>query len=291
MNKKFDIGKLKIPLLISWAVTHRCTRQCRYCRISGVKRPEMGTAQAHAVIDRLAKQGTMLICFSGGEPLVRDDIGELFAHCRKKGIDFDISSNGDLVRQKIKAVRKCRLLVISMDGPKEVHDAVRGKGAFSTAASAALEAKENGVPVYLRTVLSRHNLHCIDETLAVAELIKIPVIFQPVTKNYYGSTKRNDALPIASAYRTAMDRIIARKREGHPYIQNSEQVLNYLRRWPARSPIDCVSGKVFFHIFPDGQMTHCIWGKDPRKPEAKCDGCWDAAACNFNFSFFKRKLG
>ncbi|MFA6358393.1 MAG: radical SAM protein [Candidatus Omnitrophota bacterium] len=298
-----NLENSKIPLLISWAVTHRCTQRCRYCKIWKLPCSELNTKQAFSIIDQLSELGTILICFSGGEPLVREDIGDILGYTYKKKITFDISSNGFLVKQRIKQIKNARLIVLSLDGPQVIHDKIRGEGSYLEVIEAAALLRKQNIPVYFRTVLSKMNLGSLDDILKLSRRMGIQIMFQPATSTYYGSSRQNQFAPVVQDYRKVIDRLIMKKENGEQCIHNSLKVLKYLRRWPLAASIPCVSGRVFFHIFPDGRISGCIWGKNPKHIKAKsglvlgiekaiasipidkCAGCWDAAACNFNFTF------
>lgn len=295
---------LKRPLLISWALTHRCNQRCLYCKIWKRNCRELGKKQVFSIIDQLSALGTILICFSGGEPLIREDSGDILEYTHKKGILFDISTNGFFVKKRLKQIKNARLICLSLDGPAGIHDIIKKAGSYSRAIDSAILLKRENIPVYFRTVLSKINLESIDYILKLALKLKIKVIFQPVTRTYYGSGKHNEFMPLINHYRAAIGKLIKEKESGNPYIQNSLKVLDYFKKWPFPAQIPCVSGKIFFHISPDGKFYPCIWGKNLRYLKAKsclkqgiakaiesiseenCEGCWDAAACNFNFSFF-----
>ena len=301
----------RAPLLISWALTYRCNQRCLYCQIQKIKCRELSTKEILAVIDELALMKTILICLSGGEPLLRDDIGEITACLRKKNIAFDISSNGSLIKKKISEIEGVRLLCLSLDGPEDLHDRIRGKkGAYRDVLEAARIAKKKKIAVYFRTVLSRLNLDRVDYILSIAKGLGIKVLFQPATKFIYGTGRLNPFAPPVQRYRKVIDKLMLEKKNGNNCIHSPPVVLKYIRQWPGRKRIYCCSGKIFFHIGPDGMLYPCIWGRDPEiiegrdclkmgikeavaslpEAKAKCDGCLDIAACGFNLSLFSYSL-
>ncbi|MFC1658037.1 radical SAM protein [Candidatus Omnitrophota bacterium] len=304
------LQKAKSPFLISWALTHRCNHNCLYCQIYKIKCREMNTKEALRIINELAAMGVMLICLSGGEPLLRDDIGEIINFIRKKKIAFDISSNGYLVEEKISQIDGLRALCLSLDGPQEIHDYIRRKkGAYKRVLEAARLAKKKKIPVYFRTVLSRLNLNRIDFILNLASRLEIGVLFQPATENLYGTDIKNPIAPFQKKYREAIDKLIMEKQKGNRFIQSPLPVLRYIRQWPLAARIDCISEKIFFHLGPDGKIYPCIWnrnlhalrGQDCLKLGVKkaiaalakspvCNGCWDVAAYGLNYSYLNTSL-
>lgn len=298
-----------VPLLISWALTYRCNQRCLYCQIRKIRCRELKTEEVFSVIDELAWMKTILICLSGGEPLFRDDIGEITDCLRKKKIAFDISSNGSLIKKKISQIEGTRVLCLSLDGPEKLHDRIRGrKGAYKEVLEAARIAKKRRISVYFRTVLSKLNLNQVDYILGIAKESEVKVLFQPATQLIYGTGRLNPFTPSSREYRSTIDKLMIEKKNGNEYIHSSLSVLKYIRQWPTPKRIFCSSGKIFFHIGPDGMIYPCIWGRDPEiiegrdclkmgfkkaimaLPKVNCNGCWDVAACEFNLSLFNIHL-
>ena len=76
------------PLIMAYFVTFRCNLQCSYCDYTRNKfsslHPELGTKEAKEVL-RICREGVPSIGFTGGEPLMRDDIVELVRTARDLG--------------------------------------------------------------------------------------------------------------------------------------------------------------------------------------------------------------
>ncbi len=95
MNKRFfktilpivasRFGK-KTPLEVMYRITTRCNLRCKYCGIWRQKPKEMNTEQIKTAIKEFADAGTINWAFTGGEPLLRRDLGELINFANDKGI-------------------------------------------------------------------------------------------------------------------------------------------------------------------------------------------------------------
>jgi MoaA/NifB/PqqE/SkfB family radical SAM enzyme len=113
------------------------------------RRAEMGLADWRRVVDELAEHGTASLLLRGGEVFLHPDILALIKYIRGKGIFVSIDTNGtQLARFAEDLVRLGGIhLTVSVDGPEEIHDSVRGvKGTFrkvreGLAAVAAAEEK------------------------------------------------------------------------------------------------------------------------------------------------------
>jgi MoaA/NifB/PqqE/SkfB family radical SAM enzyme len=142
------------PLSVSYTVTNRCNKKCAYCKVWDTKEKELGTEEALGIIDELGEMGCQRLGLTGGEPLLRKDIGEIIGRAKEKGIFTGLVTNGSLVPKRIEELKELDLLQVSLDGPKEVHDKHRGKGAYKEAIKAIRIARENDMRVWVTTVLT-----------------------------------------------------------------------------------------------------------------------------------------
>lgn len=147
---------------VTWGVTHVCNLRCAHCYDAAPgNRADLTTAQAGAVIDRLAEVGVRFIAFSGGEPLLRRDLFQLIDRCNLKQIGFAMRSNATrvtpLVAQRLSEAG-LQVAGISLDGATaDAHDAVRGAGAFDQTRAGIEALLAAGIRVNIEVVLTRRN--------------------------------------------------------------------------------------------------------------------------------------
>ncbi len=132
---------MNFPETVSLTITNACNLRCRMCgqwseegyMRRSAPRAEMGLADWKRVVDETADHGLKLLLLRGGEAFLYPDIIPLLEHIRSKGIFAAIDTNGtQLGRYAADLVRIGNLhLTVSVDGPEEIHDSVRGvKGTF-----------------------------------------------------------------------------------------------------------------------------------------------------------------
>lgn len=243
----------KLPLLTSWNLTFHCNKRCTYCASPYLKVPELDTQEVIAGIDAFHALGMRWITFSGGEPLLRKDIGQLVNHCKDKGIVTFISTNGTLLPRRIEDIKRVDRVTISLDGAEEVHDRIRGAGAFAEAVEAIKVAQAHGIRVGLTCVLSAHNLDTTDQVLDFAAEQGVYCMFQPATKWLDSGTDPNPIAPETEPYRKTVDVLIRKKKSG-AHIANSLAGLRHLRHWPDPAPIRSTAGSVTCTVEPDGKV-------------------------------------
>ena len=86
-------------MIVSWMTTNRCNLKCEHCYQDAAEcdSRELTTAEGKAMIEQIARAGFKIMIFSGGEPLMRDDIFELVAHAAAQGLRPVFGSNGTLI--------------------------------------------------------------------------------------------------------------------------------------------------------------------------------------------------
>ena len=152
--------------VVFWNLTDHCNLSCAHCYNRsgpGCKTGgELSTEEALRLIDDLAEMQIPLILFTGGEPLMREDIWVLARHAEKKGIKMALSTNGTListeVARRIKEVG-IEYAGISLDGAQAgTHDRFRNlPGAFELTVAAFTSCREAGLRCGVRVTLTKEN--------------------------------------------------------------------------------------------------------------------------------------
>ncbi|MBN2056775.1 radical SAM protein [bacterium] len=289
----------RVPLVVGWSLTKRCNLSCRYCGIWRKDHRELTTAQVADLIRQMASAGTRRISFTGGEPLMREDIGEIISHCRRHGITVGMNSNGLLVADRIDELTGLDLLKLSLDGPREVHDAVRGAGTFDGVMKAVAAARSRGIKVNFLSVVSTENAHRLRELVSIAEDCGCRMTFQPATPMELGGTAENPITPRVEFVEVVRELI--RMRAKHRAVATSLPVLHHFLTWPEGARITCAGGRVSCRVEPDGRVYHCgrvlVRGVTNDAlavgfrnaflalPPMACVNCWCAPRLEMNFIY------
>jgi MoaA/NifB/PqqE/SkfB family radical SAM enzyme len=289
---------VRLPLIVSWAVTNRCNLSCLYCGRWKSSPRELDTPAIFSIIDELKSAGTRLVSFTGGEPLLREDIGEIIGYCLKKGLLVNINSNGTLFASKAGALSGLYSVRFSLDGPAEVNDPIRGPGTFGKVMEAIEEAKSRKIKTYIATVLSKYNLDSVDYLVALAQEKGIGVIFQPSAPTLLNCETPNPHVPDVASYRRAIDKLIDARRDSRAIV-NTMRGLKYLRDWPNGKEIFCYQRNISCRIESDGFVYHCGRYRETDKAlncrergikkafgalsSVTCNNCWCALFLETNY--------
>ena len=152
-------------MIVSWNTTNSCNLNCRHCyRNAGVKSPEeLSPEEGLALVDQIAEAGFKIMIFSGGEPLMREDIYTLTERARERGLRPVFGTNGTLLdRQAARRLKSSGAVTvgISLDSADPVsHDHFRDQpGAWQKAVEGMTACREAGLPFQIHTTVMEWNL-------------------------------------------------------------------------------------------------------------------------------------
>jgi MoaA/NifB/PqqE/SkfB family radical SAM enzyme len=149
-------AKRRVPVSTYMALTSRCPFECDHCSLAGRGEDELSTDQWLEVISQLKDAGGCIVGFTGGEPLLRDDLERLIeaAGPEMETILFTTGAGLDAARAERLAAAGlgCVTVGIEADSP-EAHDAVRGQsGSFDQAKEAIAACQAAGLYTALSTI-------------------------------------------------------------------------------------------------------------------------------------------
>ncbi|MCL0106276.1 putative heme d1 biosynthesis radical SAM protein NirJ2 [Peptococcaceae bacterium] len=147
-------------MIISWNTTNACNMYCKHCyRDAGAKaEDELNTEEAKWLIDEIAKAGFKIMIFSGGEPLMRQDIFELVIYAKTKGLRPVFGTNGTLITVEVaKKLKEAGAIVvgISLDSVNpQKHDNFRAMpGAWRKAVQGMQNCLKAGLKFQIHTTV------------------------------------------------------------------------------------------------------------------------------------------
>ncbi len=189
---------LRIPLSVHIDLTMRCNERCIHCYRVIEQRPELTTEELKALLDDVARAGTLYLTFSGGEVFLRKDLFELVEHARRRHFDLRLKSNALLItpekaaRLRTLGVRQVDISIYSAD--PAVHDWVtKIPGSLERSLQGAVLLRDAGVTVKLNCPLMKQNVGQYKDIRALAERLGLRCGFDPMIT----SKNDGDRSPIA----------------------------------------------------------------------------------------------
>ncbi len=202
--------------IVVFNCTWRCNLTCRHC-YSHVRdfggESELTTEQARCLIDQIAGFGCPVLLFSGGEPLLREDLFELLEYAGGKGLRTVLSTNGTLIQD---STAECLTALgvsyvgISLDGPAEFHDDFRQvEGAFAAAVKGICSCRRAGIPAGVRFTMTADNIRQIPLLFQIAADLDVRrICFYHLIRTGRAEDLA-EAVPSAALVREAMDSILS----------------------------------------------------------------------------------
>lgn len=172
------------PTSCNIMLTNRCNLRCVMCRQwRGRPETELTTDEWQKVIADLAVSGIRSIHFTGGEPLLRNDLGRLVAFAVQRGMTPGMTTNGILLTpESARALVDAgiRSIAISMDALDEQYEKVRGVAGTFGRLRAALETvaklrRERGIDAYINFTLMSDTIEGFPAVKAFADTVGLPV--------------------------------------------------------------------------------------------------------------------
>lgn len=256
---KAKLFNIRTPVLVGWSITNKCNSMCRYCGIVDYWPSELNSREVIALLHLLREAGTTRIHFSGGEPLLRDDFGEILSVCSGYNITTVVLTNGSLFTQRINWLKKVAFVRISFDGPEEVHDYIRNRKGSHKEVIEALEcARKERIPVVLNVTIGRHNIDYFDYILSIASRYGARVKIYPINNLLIGQKNIDELVCSPQEYAVFSDKLLRLKKTSYKRcIVNSEAGIEYFKMYPNTKKLSCCGGILLIRVDPMGGIYRC----------------------------------
>lgn len=191
----------RVPNIIGWEITNQCNLTCPHCFTAAGKRPhdELTTAECHGLIDIMAGIGVRHIGWTGGEPLLREDLEALTIYAWQQGIKCNITTNGvllDQARAKSLYDAGIRTIQISLDGSTPArNNPMRGTTdeEYWKIIEAIRHCKALNMRVFLAALLGQENLDDAPHMVKLAKRERVDSLrfcaFTPVGRGKHSSAR------------------------------------------------------------------------------------------------------
>jgi len=213
-QQKNGVSDGRGPVVV-WNCTKTCNLKCMHCYANSDSKKyegELSTKEAKALISDFDEFRVPVILFSGGEPLLRNDIFELIKHAENHKIRSTISTNGTLIDKDVaRRIKKSGVgyVGISLDGIGYKHDEFRRtKGSFDKALNGIVNCREVNQKVGVRFTINSHNYNQLEDIFHLIKEEKINrVCFYHLVYSGRGSEMIKEDISHAES-RDAMDLIM-----------------------------------------------------------------------------------
>jgi pyrroloquinoline quinone biosynthesis protein E len=252
------------PMSLLLELTHRCPLQCPYCSNPlELERAgeELATTDWTAVLDQAAALGVLQVHFSGGEPMVRGDLGDLVRHATKLGLYSNLITSAVLLNERSLAplveAGLDHVQISFQDAEPAGADRIGNfNGAHAKKLAAARLVQGAELALTLNFVVHRHNIARVPDMIAMGEAFGAGRI-EIAHVQYYGWGLLNRAalLPTRAALDSCTDAVLAARAR-----LRGRMVIDYVvPDYYAAEPKACMGGwaRRFINISPSGRALPC----------------------------------
>jgi len=169
---------------------HKCNLNCRHCYLGPLEPIEMPIDHAVDITRQFSDSGGLRLLISGGEPLLYKDLRTYIEQTQTLKIRRVLFTNGTLINSRNIAWLDVDEIQFSLDGWKEGHEQLRGRGTFESTLQGIHMASDSGIPISISTMIHRYNLNefdrirdFIEEINAVEWGIDVMCVSGSLTKN------------------------------------------------------------------------------------------------------------
>jgi radical SAM protein with 4Fe4S-binding SPASM domain len=171
LHRKVTLNPSPIPSLryLELQITDRCNLQCRHCYIGEGSRQDLSMEQIQRVLEEFEEIQGLRLLLSGGEPLLHPHFWEINDILRNHAFRSVLLSNGTLITKEVAKKLHVHEVQISLDGMKEGHESLRGKGTFEKTMTAIDHLQEASIRVSAATMIHRKNLSEFDQLVSLLQ--------------------------------------------------------------------------------------------------------------------------
>ena len=283
---RMKIADKRVPYTGSIELTHRCNLKCMHCylgdqcSISKEAGRELATEPWIDIIDQIAEAQCLDLLITGGEPMLRKDFPEIYAHAKRRGMIVTVFSNATLITPEVMAVFSDLppfLVEVSIYGATaETHDRItQVQGSHSKCMKGVEVLLKLGVRIGLKTVLMSLNKHEYADMEKLARKLKVPwrldsAVFPCLPNSDSGGEPNRCSLFTMAGDRKAAAKLplslrvdpqdaVALEFADGARIKSMRDTFAKMSGWKVSDKLyTCGAGLTGFHIDPYGCLQPCM---------------------------------
>lgn len=252
------------PMWLVLELTYRCPLKCVWCNnpldFNNYASKELSTEEWKRVLREGRELGALQLGFSGGEPMLRDDLEELVKEADRLGYYTNLITSGvGLTPSRLSALKKAGLKQIQLSiqsAERGFTDRLVGTRAHDIKLEVAKRIKDEGFPMVLNVPVFRQNIDQVEQILAMAEEIGVDYLEFANIQYYNWALLNRDALLPTREQLERAEEAVAKARQR---LDGSMTIYFVIPDYFETRPKACMNGWGTIHltIAPDGAALPC----------------------------------
>lgn len=286
---------IKRPFCVSFEITYRCNAKCKHCHLHNVQDGELVSAKEYGEICDEIKP--IVAQVSGGEPLLRRDLGEIIRALKRthKAPYIVLTTNGALLnKEKYLELREAGVdeISLSLDYPDERHDDFRGVPGLFRRIEKLMNSLNGAADkaITVSCVIQRDNYRELIEIAQLAKKWNIHANFSTYT--WLRTQDKDYVIPGEEIpeFRKVIEELLAYKKR-HKNVRTSDYVLRNIPNFFLNEGMPhCRASERFAIVNPNGTLSPCgliikeYQSLDMLRREFpsqnRCDACYTSIRAN-----------
>lgn len=269
INNSFDF-------FIQWHLTEQCNLHCTHCYQTGDRMHEMTLPEIKDTINEISDtlniwmntygiNFTPSVNLTGGEPFLKKDIFEILDEFSSRGFDIYLLTNGTLIdtaRAKRLHDLGIRGVQVSIEGPKKIHESIRGRDSFAGSIRGVSNLLDAGVEVTLNVTLSYLNDDYFMDLFRLSSALGVQKLgFSRLVPSGRGESLLNEMLKTEDV-KNLYHKIFSMKMDGLDIVTGDPVASQLRSECDVKDNGDialggCAAGISGLTIMPDGTLLPC----------------------------------
>jgi radical SAM protein with 4Fe4S-binding SPASM domain len=262
-------ASLHIPISGSLEVTQRCNMRCTHCYIplpirKNPRQAELSLTEIQRILDEIKDAGCLWLLLTGGEPLLRTDLLDIYTYAKRKGFLLTLFTNGTLITPHIADVlcewRPFNIEITLYGYSQETYERITGIPGSHARCMRGIELLlERHLPLKLKTMLMTVNRHELGEMQAYAKSLGVEFRFDPILNAGLDGSLLPTSLRLSPDEIATIERADPQRSQLWPEsLQRSKDLqIDNTRLYI------CAAGANSFHIDSFGQLSLCVTARRP----------------------------
>lgn len=259
----YNRSKITQPNWLLCEITYRCPLQCPYCSNPTdfvTQKGELTTEQWIDTFVQARELGAVQLGFSGGEPLVRQDLEILIDEANKLGYYTNLITSGiGMDEERVAAFKENGLDTIQISfqaSDQELNDYLAGTNAFEHKVAMAKAVRKMGYSLVFNIVIHKLNIDKMRDILDMALSLQADYI-ELANTQYYGFALENRAELLPS--KEQLERAEKVANEYQEKYKKDTTIYYIIPDYYENRPKACMNGwgSVFLSVIPNGLAMPC----------------------------------